>query len=111
MPALHDFVDGQIRLLEQRLRGYLGGAISAGEMAGAADSVIEAWNALPQDQRHGVPEAHEDVLWHAVWTTRELGDEARPGGGTGDPLLHEALHLLESRAPLPQHYTVRRPGH
>lgn len=105
MPALHDFVDIQIRLMEQRLRGYLAGAVSAREMTGAADSVVAAWHALPAEERRGGPEAHEDVLWHAVRTTRDLED----GAGTGDPRLHEALHLLESRAPLPQHYTARRP--
>lgn len=106
MPALHDFVDTQIRLLEGRLRGYLADALSAREMAEAADSVVAAWNALPDEERQGGPEAHEDVLWHAVQATRGLED----GAGTGDPRLHEALHLLESRAPLPQHYTARRPG-
>lgn len=107
MPALNAFVDEQIRMLEGRLRGYLGGAVTTTELAEAARSVVDAWKALPAEERGGGAEAHEDVLWHATGLAAELPED---GAGTGDPRLHEALHLLESRAPVPQHYAVRRPG-
>jgi hypothetical protein len=109
MPALYAFVDTQIRVLEQHLRDYLSGELSDDAMAQASRSVIEAWNALPQDLRQGKPEAHEDVLWHAVWTTRNLADEEHGREGSSNPLLHECLHLLETRAELPRHYVARRP--
>ncbi len=109
MPALYAFVDAQIRILEQHLRDYLRGELSHEAMARAAWSVIDAWNALPEDVRQDRPEAHEDVLWHAVWTAQHLADQEHHNDGTGAPLLHECLHLLEARAPLPQHYTAQRP--
>lgn len=108
MPALNGFVEEQIRMLEGRLRGYLSGAVTAAEMAEAARSVTHAWSALPAKERGGGAEAHEDVLWHAVGLAAVLPEDG--GAGVGDPRLHEALHLLESRAPVPQHYAVRRPG-
>ena len=109
MPDLYGFVDGQIRTMEERLRDYLQGKLSHEAMADTAWSVIDAWNAFPEEIRHGRPEAHEDVLWHAVWTVHHLADAEHQSDGAGAPLLYECLHLLEARAPLPQHYTARRP--
>lgn len=109
MPALYAFVDTQIRKLEQHLRDYLHGALPPEAMSQAVGSVIDEWKALPEDTRQGGREAHEDVLWHAVWTTQHLVDEERSHEAINAPLLHECLHLLESRAPLPQHYVARRP--
>lgn len=109
MPELYGFVDAQIRTLERRLRDYLRGELDQEAMAETAGSVIDAWNALPEDIRNGRPEAHEDVLWHAVWTVQHFAGVEHQGDSMGAPQLHECLHLLEARAPLPQHYTARRP--
>lgn len=107
MPALYAFVDTRIRTLEQRLREYLAGELSSHDLTRASSSVVEEWQALPEEMRQGPPEAHEDVLWHAVHTVQRL--EQADSGSAGDALLHECLHLLESRAPVPQHYVARRP--
>ena len=109
MPALYAFVDRSIRRLEQRLREYLSGEIPAEALAGEAGSVVDEWNALPEEARQGPPEAHEDVLWHAVRTTQPLADREHAREGAGSAVLHECLHLLEGRMPLPQHYVARRP--
>ena len=109
MPELYSFIDAQIRTIEGRLRDYLRGELSDEAIMETARSVIDAWNALPEGVRRGRPEAHEDVLWHAVWTICRLVGEEHQGDGASAPLLHECLHLLEARAPLPQHYTARRP--
>lgn len=109
MPALYAFVDTQIRRLEQGLREFLSGEISSEALVRTSLSVIDEWKALPEEVRQGRTEAHEDVLWHAVWTTQRLADRDHTGEAAGAPLLHECLHLLESRAALPQHYVARRP--
>ncbi|MDP9352106.1 MAG: hypothetical protein M3P51_11265, partial [Chloroflexota bacterium] len=109
MPALYEFEDAQIRTLEQQLRAYLRGEVSHEAVARAAWSVMDAWNALPEEYRKGEPEAHEDVLWHAVWTTQHLADAEHMSDASGVAQLHECLHLLESRGPLPPHYRAQRP--
>jgi hypothetical protein len=109
MSDLFEFVDGQIRVLAERLRRYLGHQLTDPEMVKAAESVLDAWEALPDEARGADAVAYEGVLWHAVWTIYHLADEEHRKDGVTNPALHECLHLLESRAPLPQHYVARRP--
>lgn len=109
MSELQELVDTRISALSERLCGYLDGNLTDREMASVAWSIIDAWAALPASTRASDAVPHDDILWYAVWTIQHLADPEHRSDGLTNPALHECLHLLERRSPLPPHYSARRP--